>query len=40
MSSAVTYDSSRDTKSSEERFKEFANDSGIIGGERYRFNPF
>ncbi|GKD76847.1 hypothetical protein Tco_1339468, partial [Tanacetum coccineum] len=28
------------TKSGEERFLEFANDSGIIGGERFRFNPF
>ncbi|GJQ90344.1 hypothetical protein Tco_0001483 [Tanacetum coccineum] len=28
------------TKSGEERFEKFANNSGIVGGERFRFNPF
>nr|GEZ20359.1 hypothetical protein [Tanacetum cinerariifolium] len=36
----ITYDSSRGTKSGEERFKELANNSGVIGGERFYFNPF
>ncbi|GJW63508.1 putative reverse transcriptase domain-containing protein [Tanacetum coccineum] len=37
---AITYDSTRGTESGEERFKKFANNSGVIGGERFRFNPF
>ncbi|GJY05094.1 hypothetical protein Tco_0371034 [Tanacetum coccineum] len=40
MGSAITYDCTRGTKSGEESFKKFANNSGIIGGERFRFNPF
>ncbi|GJT29026.1 hypothetical protein Tco_0909301 [Tanacetum coccineum] len=40
MGSAITYDSTRGTESGEEKFKKFANNSGIIGGERFRFNPF
>ncbi|GJU80828.1 hypothetical protein Tco_1283193 [Tanacetum coccineum] len=40
MGSAITYDCMRGTKSGEESFKKFANNSGIIGGERFRFNPF
>ncbi|GJU05752.1 hypothetical protein Tco_1122182 [Tanacetum coccineum] len=37
---AITYDCTRGTKSGEERFKKFRNNSGIIGGERFCFNPF
>ncbi|GKB89574.1 probable DNA helicase MCM8 [Tanacetum coccineum] len=37
---AITYDCTRGTKSREESFKKFANNSGIIGGERFCFNPF
>nr|GEZ82222.1 hypothetical protein [Tanacetum cinerariifolium] len=40
MSTAITYDSSRSTKSGEKRFEELVNDSGVISGERFRFNPF
>nr|GEY91346.1 hypothetical protein [Tanacetum cinerariifolium] len=40
MSIAITYDSSMGTKSGEERFKEFANSTGVVGGERFRFNLF
>ncbi|GKF08589.1 hypothetical protein Tco_0042813 [Tanacetum coccineum] len=40
MGSAITYDSTRGTESGDERFKKFANHSGVIGGERFRFNPF
>ncbi|GKC21364.1 hypothetical protein Tco_1023514 [Tanacetum coccineum] len=40
MGSAITYDSTRGTESGEERFKKFANNSGVIGGECFRFNPF
>nr|GEZ44768.1 hypothetical protein [Tanacetum cinerariifolium] len=40
MSTAITYDSSRGTKSGEERFKELVNNSSVIGGERFRFNLF
>ncbi|GJZ28011.1 hypothetical protein Tco_0572658 [Tanacetum coccineum] len=39
MGSAITYDSTRGTESGEERFKKFANNSGVVGGERFRFNP-
>ncbi|GJZ41630.1 hypothetical protein Tco_0588516 [Tanacetum coccineum] len=35
-----TNDSTRGTESGEERFKKFANNSGVVGGERFRFNPF
>nr|GEW23941.1 hypothetical protein [Tanacetum cinerariifolium] len=40
MSTAITYDSSRGTKSGEERFKEFANNTDVVDGERFRFNTF
>ncbi|GKG29975.1 hypothetical protein Tco_0419873, partial [Tanacetum coccineum] len=30
----------RGTESGEERFKKFANNSGVVGGDRFRFNPF
>ncbi|GJS03121.1 hypothetical protein Tco_0319629 [Tanacetum coccineum] len=40
MGSAITYDSTRGTESGEEGFKKFANNSGVIGGERFLFNPF
>ncbi|GJS96476.1 hypothetical protein Tco_0803444 [Tanacetum coccineum] len=40
MGSAITYDCTRGTKSREERFKKFANYSGVVGGERFCFNPF
>ncbi|GJS36046.1 hypothetical protein Tco_0534428 [Tanacetum coccineum] len=40
MGSAITYDCTRGTKSGEESFKKFANNSGIIGGERFCFNLF
>ncbi|GKE45639.1 hypothetical protein Tco_1472923 [Tanacetum coccineum] len=39
MGSAITYDSTRGTESGEERFKKFANNSGVVGGERFRFTP-
>ncbi|GJV22903.1 hypothetical protein Tco_1375598 [Tanacetum coccineum] len=39
MGSAITYDCTRGTKSGEESFKKFANNSGIIGGERFRYKP-
>ncbi|GKG63045.1 hypothetical protein Tco_0638692, partial [Tanacetum coccineum] len=38
-SDMVTNDTTRGTKSGEEIFKKFANNSGIIGGERFRCNP-
>nr|GEX06116.1 reverse transcriptase domain-containing protein [Tanacetum cinerariifolium] len=37
---AITNDSTGSSKPSKERFKEFANNSGVVGGERFRFNPF
>nr|GEW57063.1 hypothetical protein [Tanacetum cinerariifolium] len=40
MGIAITYYSMRSSKSGEERFQEFHNNSGIISGERLRFNPF
>ncbi|GJW60450.1 hypothetical protein Tco_0109785 [Tanacetum coccineum] len=40
MGSAITYDCMRGTESGEERFDKFANNSGIVGGEHFRFNPF
>ncbi|GJT44979.1 hypothetical protein Tco_0953694 [Tanacetum coccineum] len=40
MGSAITYDCTRGTESGEERFEKFANNSGVVGGERFRFNPF
>ncbi|GJY27823.1 hypothetical protein Tco_0403590 [Tanacetum coccineum] len=40
MGFAITYDCTRGTESGEERFKKFANNSGVIGGERFCFNPF
>ncbi|GKF70806.1 hypothetical protein Tco_0203863, partial [Tanacetum coccineum] len=40
MGSAITYDGTRGTESGEERFKKFANNSGVVGGERFRFNLF
>ncbi|GKF72230.1 hypothetical protein Tco_0208344 [Tanacetum coccineum] len=40
MGSAITYDGTRGTESGEERFKKFANNSDVVGGERFRFNPF
>ncbi|GKC48541.1 hypothetical protein Tco_1071286, partial [Tanacetum coccineum] len=33
IGSAITYDCTRGTESGEERFKKFANNSGVIGGE-------
>ncbi|GKF17209.1 hypothetical protein Tco_0062127 [Tanacetum coccineum] len=40
MCSTITYDGSKGTESGEERFKKFANYPGVVGGERFRFNPF
>ncbi|GJY30161.1 DNA-directed DNA polymerase [Tanacetum coccineum] len=40
MGSVITYDSTRGTESGEERFKKFANNSGVVGGERFCFNTF
>ncbi|GJV17530.1 hypothetical protein Tco_1362853 [Tanacetum coccineum] len=40
MGSAISNDSTRGTESGEERFKKFANNPGVVGGERFRFNPF
>ncbi|GJZ61693.1 hypothetical protein Tco_0617830 [Tanacetum coccineum] len=37
MGSAITYDYTRGTKSGEESFKKFTNNSGIIGGERHEY---
>nr|GFB14366.1 hypothetical protein [Tanacetum cinerariifolium] len=36
----VTNDGMGSSKPCKERFQEFANNSGIIGGEHFRFNPF
>nr|GEU99123.1 hypothetical protein [Tanacetum cinerariifolium] len=36
----ITNDSTGSSKPSKERFREFANNSGVVGGERFRFNPF
>nr|GEX60088.1 hypothetical protein [Tanacetum cinerariifolium] len=36
----ITDDSTGGSKSGKERFKEFANNSSVVGGERFRFNPF
>ncbi|GJS81501.1 hypothetical protein Tco_0748042 [Tanacetum coccineum] len=35
MGSAITYDCTRGTESGEERFEKFANNSGVVGGERF-----
>ncbi|GKF60093.1 hypothetical protein Tco_0176879, partial [Tanacetum coccineum] len=40
MGSAITYDSTKGTESGEERFKKFANNSSVVGGELFCFNPF
>nr|GEY63396.1 hypothetical protein [Tanacetum cinerariifolium] len=37
---AITNDGTESSKPSKERFQEFANNSSVIGGERFRFNPF
>lgn len=39
MGPTITYNSTRCTKSGKETFEKF-NNSGVIGGERLRFNPF
>nr|GEV26202.1 reverse transcriptase domain-containing protein [Tanacetum cinerariifolium] len=38
--SAITDDGAGGSKSGKERFKEFANNSGVIGGERFFFDPY
>ncbi|GKG63240.1 hypothetical protein Tco_0638887, partial [Tanacetum coccineum] len=38
--STITDDGTGSTKSGKERFKEFANYSGVVGGERLCFNTF
>ncbi|GJU53901.1 hypothetical protein Tco_1227615 [Tanacetum coccineum] len=40
MSTAITNYSTRSSKSGKKRFQEFNDDSGIISGERFFFNPF
>nr|GEV12862.1 reverse transcriptase domain-containing protein [Tanacetum cinerariifolium] len=40
MRTAITNDGTGSFKPSKERFQEFANNSGVIGGESFRFNPF
>ncbi|GJW52456.1 hypothetical protein Tco_0093807 [Tanacetum coccineum] len=40
MSTAITNDSTRSPKSGEERFQEFYDNSGIVCGELFCFNPF
>ncbi|GJY43455.1 hypothetical protein Tco_0431668 [Tanacetum coccineum] len=40
MCSTITDDGTGSTKSGKERFKKFANYSGVVGGERLCFNPF
>nr|GEY17619.1 hypothetical protein [Tanacetum cinerariifolium] len=37
---AITNDGMRSSKPSKERFQEFANNSGVIGGEHFRFDSF
>nr|GEU93436.1 hypothetical protein [Tanacetum cinerariifolium] len=37
---AITNDGMEGSKPSKERFQEFAKNSGVIGGERFRFDPF
>nr|GEX23046.1 hypothetical protein [Tanacetum cinerariifolium] len=37
---AITNDGIGSSKPSKERFQEFSNNSGVVGGERFRFNPF
>nr|GEZ12599.1 hypothetical protein [Tanacetum cinerariifolium] len=36
----ITNDSTRSSKPRKERFQNFANNSGVVGGERFRFDPF
>nr|GEW82675.1 hypothetical protein [Tanacetum cinerariifolium] len=36
----ITNDGTGGSKPSKERFQEFANNSGVIGGERFHFDPF
>nr|GEZ44566.1 reverse transcriptase domain-containing protein [Tanacetum cinerariifolium] len=40
VNTAVTNDGMGSSKPSKERCQEFANNSGVVGGERFRFNPF
>nr|GEY54382.1 hypothetical protein [Tanacetum cinerariifolium] len=37
---AITNDSTGSSKPSKERFQKFANNSGVVGGERFRLNLF
>ncbi|GKF04536.1 hypothetical protein Tco_0035204, partial [Tanacetum coccineum] len=40
VSTAITNYSMRSSKSGEERFQNFNDNSGIVSGERFCFNPF